>query len=648
MPLFLQAASPGADPAGSAAPQRTSDIGSPRGHSAALDGAPGREPRIDVGGVNDPAEQEAERFAAFALDEAPLPPGRSTGAPAALRRKCAACEEGQKCTACEEEERSGDVLRRAADPSAGGGSPAAQAGGAGAGRVADVLASPGAPLPDSVRSWLEPMAGVDLAPVRVHTDGAAGASARALGARAWSYSGHIAFGEGEWSPDTLRGKRLLAHEVGHFVQGVDNQLRRSAVPGEPSPAPLGETPGSGGGGPAPPTAAAVPQRSTSAHRPDACPPPPTMPCAPALSSPAGVTNTLLFPVDSAVLTPLQKVEIDAVAASFHSRGGWVTLRVDGYASVDGPCGHNWSLSCARARAVAAELSTPSDGSMGVPTSNLAVFANGESADGGPSLAANRRATIAAPLPPPPVPVPPTPAGPCPAPPGPAFPVLLGRARGCGGGPDFAYFDFPSISFSSSLKLQAWAKLHRLAFSRSMVTNLECEVEMAGVLGGLAGSAGLAAFSRFAAGAGGTATHGPGSLLGSLALASGSFRRTRTRVATAIESQLRAQAAAGSVDPAALSVTPPATHFEPSDGWTLKAVIGGTQGEELSATGFTCDPSTRTYTIDLEYRICDDFGVSESDLYAPGLFAFWVLQHERSGYVPFINELVLNVTETGSF
>jgi hypothetical protein len=96
------------------------------------------------------------------------------------------------------------------------------------------------------------------------------------------------------------------------------------------------------------------------------------------------------------------------------------------------------------------------------------------------------------------------------------------------------------------------------------------------------------------------------------------------------------------------VTPPATFFGFSDGVALKAVIGGTQGEELFATGFIGSLPTRTYSIDLRFLICDDFGVDEADLYAPGLFAFWVLQHERSPYAPFINELDLPVTVSGTF
>src|SRR3712207_8216241 len=49
------------------------------------------------------------------------------------------------------------------------------------------------------------------------------------------------------------------------------------------------------------------------------------------------------------------------------------------------------------------------------------------------------------------------------------------------------------------------------------------------------------------------------------------------------------------------------------------------------------------SMTLRFVICDDFGVDQHDLYSPGLISFWVLQHERSGYRPFINELVVEST-----
>jgi hypothetical protein len=359
-----------------------------------------------------------------------------------------------------------------------------------------------------------------------------------------------------------------------------------------------------------------------------------------------VVSNLIFPVGSVLLNTTQRTEISTVAAAWHSFGGGVELRVDGYASAEGECDMNWELSCRRAAAVRAELAAPSDGSTGVPSGDIERFAHGESDEEGRALAPNRRATIAfppAPLPPP-VP-PPAPAPVC------NLPIELGRARGCGGGTDFTHFDFPSISLTSELKLAAWAAARPFTRgpARDLVTDTECELEMDGVLTGLAGGAGHDAFTRFAAGTGGTETHGASSTLGAMALSSGSFLATVSTVQTAIETQLAAQASAGAFDPCALSETPPATHFGFGDGTALKAVIGGTQGEKLMLDNFTGNPATRTYSADLRFLICDDFGVDESDLYSHGLFAFWVLQHERSAtaYAPFINELELPVTISGT-
>jgi hypothetical protein len=64
--------------------------------------------------------------------------------------------------------------------------------------------------------------------------------------------------------------------------------------------------------------------------------------------------------------------------------------------------------------------------------------------------------------------------------------------------------------------------------------------------------------------------------------------------------------------------------------------------------FSINPVTRDYDIELQYLICDDFGVDTADIYTPGLAAFWVLQHRRSGNVPFINELDLAATASGTF
>jgi len=429
----------------------------------------------------------------------------------------------------------------------------------------------------------------------------------------------------------------------HPYRGAGGQaaLQRSVVPtggSESQPSGEGESPVRE---PAEPTAQT---RVAAIPSPETCPPPEGMRCLEATSSPGTMTNTLIFPSGSATLNAAQKREIDAAAASWHAAGGSVTVRIDGYASPEGNCEYNWDLSCRRAEAVAAELESPSDHSAGVPDSSISVFAHGESDETGPALAPNRRATISIPS------VPPTPTPP--VPPTCVLPVTLGRARGCAAGTDFTHFDFPSISVASEAKLAAWAAARPLSRGplRSLVTDTECEMDMDRELVILGGGAGHAAFSRFVAGTGGTETHGPTSTLGAMAWVSGSFRRTVAQVQRDIETQLAAQASTGALDPCALSVTPPATNFEFSDGTPLKAVIGGTQGEELIATGFIGNIPMRSYIIDLRFLICDDFGVDEADLYSPGLCAFWVLQHERSAtlYAPFVNMLDLAVTVTGTF
>ncbi|MEK6210041.1 MAG: DUF4157 domain-containing protein [Pseudomonadota bacterium] len=84
--------------------------------------------------------------------------------------------------------------------------------------VATGTSSGGTALPGSARHYFEPRFGQDLGQVRVHTDAAAAASARSLGARAYTFGRDIAFGAGEYDPDAAAGRRLLAHELTHVVQ----------------------------------------------------------------------------------------------------------------------------------------------------------------------------------------------------------------------------------------------------------------------------------------------------------------------------------------------------------------------------------------------------------------------------------------------
>lgn len=77
---------------------------------------------------------------------------------------------------------------------------------------------PGRPLDPDTRRFMESRFGTDFGPVRLHTGGAASASAESIQARAYTLGRDIAFASGEYRPGTPEGNRLLAHELTHVIQ----------------------------------------------------------------------------------------------------------------------------------------------------------------------------------------------------------------------------------------------------------------------------------------------------------------------------------------------------------------------------------------------------------------------------------------------
>ena len=78
--------------------------------------------------------------------------------------------------------------------------------------VHDVLRGGGQPLDQGTRTDMESRLGADFSDVRVHSDGAARASAAGMGARAYTSGSHVVIGEGGGDRHTL------AHELVHVVQ----------------------------------------------------------------------------------------------------------------------------------------------------------------------------------------------------------------------------------------------------------------------------------------------------------------------------------------------------------------------------------------------------------------------------------------------
>jgi hypothetical protein len=84
--------------------------------------------------------------------------------------------------------------------------------------VHETLRTPGEPLDASTRAFFETRLGIDLSAVRVRTDARAAASARAIGARAYTVGSDLVFDSGQYAPSTIGGRRILAHELHHVVQ----------------------------------------------------------------------------------------------------------------------------------------------------------------------------------------------------------------------------------------------------------------------------------------------------------------------------------------------------------------------------------------------------------------------------------------------
>jgi hypothetical protein len=88
----------------------------------------------------------------------------------------------------------------------------------------------GAALPATTRSSMEAALGADFGGVRVHTDGAAAASARSVQAHAYTVGNDVVLGDGV-DPGTAAGQRTLAHELTHVVQQRAGEVDGTAAGG---------------------------------------------------------------------------------------------------------------------------------------------------------------------------------------------------------------------------------------------------------------------------------------------------------------------------------------------------------------------------------------------------------------------------------
>lgn len=225
------------------------------------------------------------------------------------------------------------------------------------------IGSTGSPIDADTRHLMERRFGHSFGDVRVHTDRSADAAARSIDARAYAVGRDLVFAAGEYAPGTDAGRRVLAHELAHVVQHRRSPERVIHRLGNLAQRPAGLT----------------------------CPVPPGRP-------PSALVD-IFFANNVSALTPTDHQNISHFADGWHAQGGSTPVRVDGFASENGPDALNWNLSCQRAENVRASLLAPVPLGTGpapapVPMASISHFAHGETTDfDAANHAPNRRVTL---------------------------------------------------------------------------------------------------------------------------------------------------------------------------------------------------------------------------------------------------------------
>lgn len=169
------------------------------------------QPRLTLGPVDDPYEQEAERVAQEVTRQlaAPTPPPPPGDNPQGKGTN------SSPATTVQRQEEAEGAIRREPDgivaPEGGEITPEIEH------RVQNARGH-GQPLAEHARAPLERAFGADFRGVRIHTDGEADALNQSLSARAFTTGADIFFRQGEYNPNSRAGQELLAHELTHVVQ----------------------------------------------------------------------------------------------------------------------------------------------------------------------------------------------------------------------------------------------------------------------------------------------------------------------------------------------------------------------------------------------------------------------------------------------
>lgn len=199
-------------------PHFTSRAAAPMPHVRSILHDPRLQPKLEVGGANDPAEAEADRVAERVM-RMPAPGEHQAPRSIAAREGASLAPDGMRPIVRREmadieqevEEPILPKLERSRAPDGGGESAAS-------GTIREGLRGSGSPLPDGLRGDLEGRFGYGLDHVRVYNSPASHAAAKSISAKAFTLGNQIAFAQGRYDPGSTDGRRLLSHEITHTLQ----------------------------------------------------------------------------------------------------------------------------------------------------------------------------------------------------------------------------------------------------------------------------------------------------------------------------------------------------------------------------------------------------------------------------------------------
>ena len=287
--------------------------------------------KLTVNNPGDVFEQEADRVADAVMSGSPAltAPANGGSSHGRVQRACACGG-----TSNDFERKTNVVQRVTSTPAATGVATAPPI-------VHDVLRSPGQPLDQATRAFMEPRLGADFGDVRVHNDSRAAESARAVNALAYTVGNDVVFSAGPSTPWSQSGGRLLAHELTHVLQ-----QRTRGDHGEPA------TMGASG-----------PSDGQTLQR--ACYPKGIgHPACPASDPKHEFIDGLLFEfnINCDDFAGGAAEQLSGLAKALRPES---KIAIHGYASTDGPKDFNENLACARALKAQSVLEA-----AGIPESNV--------------------------------------------------------------------------------------------------------------------------------------------------------------------------------------------------------------------------------------------------------------------------------------